>query len=90
MLAELYQKYLSCTKVSTDTRNITGGELFFALKGPNFNGNQYAEKALEQGAKFAVVDEVDFVKSEQYILVNDGLKALQLFLLLNRKFAASY
>ena len=45
--------------------------LFIALKGANFNGNQFAEKALEQGAKYVIMDEKEFDKSEKYILVED-------------------
>ncbi len=53
---ELYDKYLECGGVvSTDSRSIRGGELFFALRGENFDGNDYALKALEAGAKYAVV-----------------------------------
>ncbi|GAA4280788.1 UDP-N-acetylmuramoyl-tripeptide--D-alanyl-D-alanine ligase [Gaetbulibacter aestuarii] len=51
--------------------------MFFALKGENFNGNAYAEEALKQGAKFAIVDEVEFQTSENIIFVKDCLKALQ-------------
>ncbi|MGN0190144.1 MAG: UDP-N-acetylmuramoyl-tripeptide--D-alanyl-D-alanine ligase [Candidatus Cryptobacteroides sp.] len=54
----LYEIFLECGgRVTTDSRNILGGELFFALKGENFDGNAYAEKALEAGAAYAVVDE---------------------------------
>lgn len=51
----LYQIFKSCRGVATDSRKIGGGELFFALKGENFDGNAYAEKALEAGAAYAVV-----------------------------------
>jgi len=73
----LYQKYLQSGKVTTDTRQITPGSVFFALKGPNFNANTFAEEALKKGAAYAVVDEPDFVKDERYFLVEDGLSALQ-------------
>ena len=53
----LYGKYKECGgRVTTDSRRIAGGELFFALKGENFDGNEYALKALEAGAAYAVVD----------------------------------
>ncbi len=53
---DLYKKYTECGgKVSTDSRAIRGGEMFFALKGENFDGNAYALKALDAGAKYAVV-----------------------------------
>lgn len=51
--------------------------MFFALKGPNFNGNQFAEGALQHGAVLAVVDEAEFARGEKYILVKDALETLQ-------------
>ena len=54
-ISELYSIFCSCGAVATDSRAIRGGELFFALKGENFDGNEYAEKALESGAAYAVV-----------------------------------
>jgi len=77
MMADLYQKFLSCTGVSTDTRSISPGTLFFALKGPNFNANAYAAEAVEKGAKFAVIDEEKYRKDERFILVEDVLTTLQ-------------
>ena len=53
---ELYDIFRKCGKVATDSRKVAGGELFFALKGENFDGNLYAAKALEAGAAYAVVD----------------------------------
>lgn len=73
----LYKRFLECDKVSTDTRQILPGSLFFALKGPKFNANEFAEEALNKGARYAVVDEAAFVKDERYLLVEDGLTALQ-------------
>lgn len=55
-IKELYTIFLKCGSVSTDSRSISGGELFFALKGENFDGNEYAVKALEKGAAYAVVN----------------------------------
>ena len=77
MIASLYDKYLSCAGISTDTRNISPDTLFFALKGPNFNANAYAGEALEKGAKYAVIDEEKYQKDQRFILVEDGLKTLQ-------------
>ncbi len=75
---DLYQKFLFCGKASTDTRKIDPGVLFFALKGPNFNGNAFAKDALAKGARYAVVDEpTHALNNEQYILVEDSLQALQ-------------
>jgi len=74
---ELYQLFEQSYKVSTDTRKITKGCLFFALKGDNFNGNLFAEEALKKGASHAIVDE-DVIPSNSIILVDDVLKTLQL------------
>ena len=73
----LYQHYLKHPIICTDTRTITPGCLFFALKGENFNANTFAQKALEQGAAFAIVDNEKYVSNDQYILVPDVLTALQ-------------
>ena len=77
---DLYQKYLdSQSRVQTDTRKLDGQPcLFFALSGPNFNGNQFAMQALEQGATFAVVDDEKLAASHKQLLhVNNSLEALQ-------------
>ena len=76
-IAQLYSFFLSSNGVSTDTRTIREGDLFFALNGPNFNGNQYAKKALEAGAALAIVDDPKVAESEQFFLVDDVLTALQ-------------
>jgi UDP-N-acetylmuramoyl-tripeptide--D-alanyl-D-alanine ligase len=76
-IEELYEKYLLSGTVSTDTRNISENCVFFALKGENFNGNEFAQTALDNGASFAVIDEAKHQLSEQYILVDDVLKTLQ-------------
>lgn len=55
-IKELYSIFVKCGSVATDSRAISGGELFFALKGENFDGNEYAVKALEAGAAYAVVN----------------------------------
>ena len=75
--AELYKHYLKNQVISTDTRNITEGCIFFALKGDNFNANEFAEQAIEKGAAFVVIDEVKFEINSKCLLVNDVLLALQ-------------
>jgi len=74
-------------RVSTDTRTIGSGDMFVALKGPRFDGNQYATKALESGAAYVVVDDSEAVVAgdERYLLVENGLKALQQVATLYRK-----
>jgi UDP-N-acetylmuramoyl-tripeptide--D-alanyl-D-alanine ligase len=76
-IQSLYQKFLECQGISTDTRKISPGSLFVALKGPKFNANAFAEEAINKGARYAVVDDPGFVLDERYLLVNDGLEALQ-------------
>jgi UDP-N-acetylmuramoyl-tripeptide--D-alanyl-D-alanine ligase len=57
---ELYEIYKKYPSVQTDTRKLKAGDIFFALKGDNFNGNSFAAKALEAGAAYAVIDENEF------------------------------
>ena len=76
-IAELYQLYTQNYLVDTDTRSIRQGTLFFALKGANFNGNTFADKALEARASYAVIDEAEYKTSDRTILVDDVLQTLQ-------------
>ena len=78
--ADLYEIYKSFPQVQTDTRQLKKGDLYFALKGPNFNGNEFALQALEQGAAYSIVDEaVDASEhlQERIIYVKDVLSSLQ-------------
>ena len=75
--AQLHKLFLKCNSVSTDTRNIKKNDMFFALKGDNFNGNTYAETAISNGAKYAVVDETAFNTFSETLLVDNVLEALQ-------------
>jgi UDP-N-acetylmuramoyl-tripeptide--D-alanyl-D-alanine ligase len=74
----LYSLYLQYPTIQTDSRKIQKGDIYFALKGPNFNGNKFAVEALEKGAAYAVVDELFAEKNEKIILVEDVLTTLQL------------
>lgn len=74
---ELYSIYLQHLSVQTDTRKLKPGDIFFALKGPNFNGNLYAKQALESGASLCVVDEEVGFADERLFYVADVLEALQ-------------
>ncbi len=74
---QLYEIFLQHPQTATDTRKIAAGSIFFALKGANFNANTFAEKALEMGAAFAVIDEAAYKLSDRFILVNNVLTALQ-------------
>ena len=73
----LYKIFLQHPQISTDTRTIFPGSIFFALKGENFNGNLFAKDALSKGAAFAVVDEKEFADGEKIFLVENVLVALQ-------------
>ena len=81
VIIEIYKKYKECDgRVTTDTRTLKGGEMFFALKGENFDGNEYALKALEAGAAYAVVNassEVAKSDDPRLIKVEDTLRTLQ-------------
>ncbi|HMU45250.1 MAG TPA: UDP-N-acetylmuramoyl-tripeptide--D-alanyl-D-alanine ligase [Chitinophagaceae bacterium] len=73
----IYKLYLQFPSVQTDTRLLKKGDIFFALKGENFNGNAFAQKAIESGASFAIIDEQNFSVPQKTILVPDVLKTLQ-------------
>lgn len=73
-----YSMYKEQLSVCTDTRKIKKGDIFIALKGKNFNGNKFAQTAIEQGAAVAVIDEPEFhTESKNTVLVKDGLAFLQ-------------
>ena len=73
----LYELYLHHPSIQTDTRKLKEGDIFFALKGPNFNGNQFAEQALKTGAAYAIIDEPVDSNDARLILVDDVLQTLQ-------------
>ena len=75
--ADLYKIYQKHPLISTDTRKIAPGSLFFALKGDKFDANTFAEQAVAAGAAYAIIDNPDYNKGEQYVLVDDVLSALQ-------------
>ncbi len=74
---ELYKIYLAHPSILTDTRKLKSGDLFFALKGPNFNGNLFAKQALDAGAAYAITEEATEFNDERIIKVADVLAALQ-------------
>ncbi len=76
-LDTLYNLFLEHPLVSTDSRNTPVGSIFFALKGASFNGNAFAQKALNAGCSYAVVDEPEAVTNERCLLVDDVLSTLQ-------------
>jgi len=85
-IEHLYDIYLRHPSVQTDTRLLQPGDIFFALKGPNFNGNTFATRALELGAAYAVIDEVPAnIDDERLLLVPNTLWALQELALQHRR-----
>ena len=79
MLEKLYQLFLQCNGVTTDSRNCPKDSMFIALKGETFNGNAFASKALEAGCKYVVIDDAQYLieNDPHYVLVDDGLQTLQ-------------
>ncbi len=76
-IATLYERFLECGQVSTDTRKITPGSIFFALKGDRFNANEFAEAAIQNGASYAVIDDPKYANSDRLFLVESVLDTLQ-------------
>lgn len=90
---ELYNIFEQCSGVTTDSRKVGNGELFFALRGDNFDGNRFAIQALKDGAAYAVVDNPEVAAeagklSDRVILVEDSLRALQALAAEHRSFLA--
>ena len=76
-IQELYDIYSSHPSIQTDTRKLKADDIFFALKGEKFNGNAFAQQALQAGASYAVVDEDVGTRDEGLIHVEDVLSTLQ-------------
>jgi UDP-N-acetylmuramoyl-tripeptide--D-alanyl-D-alanine ligase len=74
---ELYEIYKRHPQITTDSRNVAAGSIFFALKGDSFDGNRFAKDALHQGAAWAVVDDASLENHQKIIVVDDVLEALQ-------------
>ena len=76
-IEELYSIYLEHPSIETDTRKIKEGDIFFALKGPNFNGNNYVEEAFKRGAFYCVCDEMSAITTGRILYVENVLITLQ-------------
>ena len=78
-MKELYELFLQHPTITTDSRDVPEGSMFFALKGDTFDGNAYAISTLEKGAAYAVIDEKEYAKesNDRLILVEDVLTTLQ-------------
>ncbi|MCD7710723.1 MAG: Mur ligase domain-containing protein, partial [Porphyromonadaceae bacterium] len=84
-IESLYALFLQAHAVTTDSRNCPSGSLFFALRGENFDGNKFAAQALAAGCSYAVVDDPSVMIDNRYILVENGLLALQDLALYHRR-----
>ena len=76
-IKELYKLYQQHSCITTDSRDCPEGSIFLALKGESFNGNQFAQSALDKGCAYAIVDEPEFSKGERFILVEDCLQTFK-------------
>ena len=76
-IGSIHKIFLKSNGVSTDSRKVKKNDIYFSLKGPNFNGNEFANSAIEKGACYAIVDQKEYVIDKSYILVEDCLKTLQ-------------
>ncbi len=82
----LHQLFLNSSGINTDTRSTKAGQIFFALKGEKFNGNEYASQAINKGASYAVIDEEEFIRGENYLRVENVLETLQRLATFHRKY----
>ncbi|GAB4157895.1 MAG: UDP-N-acetylmuramoyl-tripeptide--D-alanyl-D-alanine ligase [Winogradskyella sp.] len=76
-IESIYQKFEACASASIDTRKIEKGDIYFALKGDNFDGNKFVEQAFEKGAKYCVIDDENASINNQCLLVDNVLTTLQ-------------
>lgn len=76
-IKDLYAVFLKHPSIQTDTRKLKPGDFFFALKGPNFNGNKFARQALDIGAAYVIIDETTGFTDDRLISTQDVLKTLQ-------------
>jgi UDP-N-acetylmuramoyl-tripeptide--D-alanyl-D-alanine ligase len=84
-IEEIYKIYLEYPSVQTDTRKLNSGDIYFALKGENFNGNHFVQQAFEKGANYCIVDEIEYQLNDKCILVEDVLSCLQALATYHRK-----
>lgn len=77
LLEEIYKIFVSNPVISTDSRDIKPNSIFFALKGDNFDGNEYAKASIEKGASYSIIDNPKFKLNDKFILVDNVLQTLQ-------------
>ncbi|MCC8145625.1 MAG: UDP-N-acetylmuramoyl-tripeptide--D-alanyl-D-alanine ligase, partial [Bacteroidales bacterium] len=76
-IAQLYELFLQYPIITTDSRNCAPNSIFFALKGDRFDGNEYIEQALHNGAAYALSDKKNFLQNDRIIVVENVLQTLQ-------------
>jgi len=76
-IEQIYQEFLQSTGICTDTRQLTEGSLFFALRGDHFDGNRFVEEALNKGCRLAITERRDLEENERVKVVSSTLKCLQ-------------
>lgn len=84
-IQDIYNLYLQCGSVCTDTRQLKAGTMFFCLKGENFNGNKFAQDAISKGARYVVIDEPEYAIEGKTILTDNVLETLQVLAQHHRK-----
>jgi UDP-N-acetylmuramoyl-tripeptide--D-alanyl-D-alanine ligase len=82
---DIYPLFILSREISTDSRNIEANSIFFAMKGENFNGNEFAADALAKGARYAVIDDPYFKKNDNFLLVPDTIGTLQKLAVIHRR-----
>ena len=82
---EIYSLFLKFPRITTDSRNVPAGSVFFAIKGEHFDGNSFAADALDKGAAYAVIDNESALTGDRFILVPDVLQALQQLAVIHRR-----
>ena len=85
-IEHLHQLFLQSKGITTDTRSVKTNQLFFALKGDNFNGNTFAWQAIKKSAGYAIIDEAKYAQDERYIVVGNVLETLQQLARFHRKY----
>jgi UDP-N-acetylmuramoyl-tripeptide--D-alanyl-D-alanine ligase len=84
-MTDLFELFYECSGVCTDSRNIETNSLFIALKGANFNGNTFAEEAIQSGSRYAIVDDIKYQTNDRILLVVNTLEFLQKLANFHRK-----
>ncbi len=84
-IAQLHKLFITCSGICIDTRKVQYGEMFFCLKGENFNANVFAQKALDNGALYAIIDEEEYYIDKRTIVVSNVLESMQMLAAFHRR-----